>query len=42
MPSGEHLVTKNSKLLLIGSGDDIIMARKVIGKKERPREMMYV
>ncbi len=42
MPSGEYLVTKNSKLMLIGSGNDIILARKLIGKKERPREMMYV
>ena len=42
MPSGEHLVTKNSKLLLIGSSDDIIMARKLIGKKARPKETIII
>jgi voltage-gated potassium channel len=42
MPSGDYIVTKGSRLMLIGSSESIRMARKVIRKKERPKEIAFV
>jgi voltage-gated potassium channel len=42
MPHIGHIVTKDSKLMLIGSGESIKTARKIIGKKKKPKEMLYV
>lgn len=42
MPDLNQIVTKGSRLMLIGSSESIKMARKVIGKKKKPKEMMYV
>ena len=42
MPDLNQIVTKGSKLMLIGSSESIKMARKVIGKKQKPKEIMYV
>ena len=42
MPNGEYIVTKGSRLMLIGSSESIRMARKVIRKREKPKEMAFV
>jgi len=42
MPSGDYIVTKGSRLMLIGSSESIKIARKVIRKKEKPKEMIFV
>ncbi len=42
MPNGEYIVTKGSRLMLIGSSESIRMARKVIRKREKPKEMTIV
>jgi len=42
MPNGEYIVTKGSRLMLIGSSESIRMARKVIRKKQRPKEIAFV
>ena len=42
MPSGDYIVTKGSRLMLIGSSESIRMARKVIRKKQRPKEIAFV
>jgi voltage-gated potassium channel len=42
MPSGDYIVTKDSRLMLIGSSESIRMARKVIRKKEKPKEINYI
>ncbi len=42
MPDGDALVMQGSKLLLIGSGESIRVAKKVVRKREKPRELQYV
>ncbi len=42
MPDGEQLILQGSKLMLIGSGDSIRLAKKIARQKEKPREMKYV
>jgi len=42
MPSGDFIVPKGSRLLLIGSSENIRLARKVIRKKQKPKEMGIV
>ncbi|MDR3178364.1 MAG: NAD-binding protein [Campylobacteraceae bacterium] len=42
MPKGETLIGTNSKLLLIGSMDGIINAKRLIRKKTKPEELKYV
>jgi voltage-gated potassium channel len=42
MPDGDTLVLQGSKLLLIGSGESIRSAKKVVRKREKPRELQYV
>ncbi len=39
MPSGDFIVPKGCRLLLIGSSENIRLARKVIRKKQKPKEM---
>ncbi len=39
MPDGDYIVPKGSRLLLIGSSENIRLARKVIRKKQKPKEM---
>ncbi len=38
MPSEETIITLGSKLMLIGSGESIRVAKKIARKKERPKE----
>jgi voltage-gated potassium channel len=42
MPDGETLITQGSKLLVIGSGDSIRKAKKIVRKQDKPRELKYV
>ena len=42
MPKGDTLVLPESKLLLIGTGDGIRKAKKIIRKKIKPEELKYV
>jgi voltage-gated potassium channel len=42
MPNGDQIILKDSKLLLIGSGDSIRYAKKIVRKKIRPKELQYV
>jgi voltage-gated potassium channel len=42
MPTGETLIGINSKLLLIGSMDGIVSAKRLIRKKTKPEELKYV
>ncbi|MDR1460915.1 MAG: NAD-binding protein [Campylobacteraceae bacterium] len=42
MPKGETLIGTNSKLLLIGSMEGIISAKRLIRKKTKPEELKYV
>jgi len=42
MPDGDSLVIQGSKLLLIGSSKSIRAAKKVVRKREKPRELQYV
>ncbi len=42
MPDSEQIILQGSKLMLIGNGDSIRMAKKIARKKEKPREMKYV
>ncbi len=42
MPDGDTLVMQGSKILLIGSGDSIRRAKKVVRKREKPQELYYV
>jgi voltage-gated potassium channel len=42
MPDGEQLIMQGSKLMLIGSGESIRLAKKIARKKQKPREMQYV
>ena len=42
MPKGETIIMPESKLLLIGTGDGIRKAKKIIRKKEKPEELKYV
>ncbi len=42
MPDGDTLIMQGSKLLLIGSGESIRRAKKVVRKREKPRELHYV
>ncbi|MDR1285849.1 MAG: NAD-binding protein [Campylobacteraceae bacterium] len=42
MPKGETLIGTNSKLLLIGSMEGIINAKRLIKKKTKPEELKYV
>jgi voltage-gated potassium channel len=42
MPQGEILIGTDSKLLLIGSMEGIISAKRLIRKKTKPEELKYV
>jgi voltage-gated potassium channel len=42
MPDGETIITQNSTLLLLGKGDDIQKAKKLVKSKEKPEELKYV
>ena len=42
MPSGETIILPESKLLLIGTSEGIKKARKIVRKKEKPKELQYV
>ncbi|MDR1554864.1 MAG: NAD-binding protein [Campylobacteraceae bacterium] len=42
MPNGETLIGTSSKLLLIGSTEGIINAKRLIRKKTKPEELKYV
>ena len=42
MPDQDTLIMQGSKILLIGSGDSIRMAKKIARKQDRPRDMHYV
>lgn len=42
MPKGDTIIMPESKLLLIGTGDGIRRAKKIIRKKEKPEELKYV
>ena len=42
MPDGNYIVTKDSRLMLIGSSESIKMARKVVRKKEKPKEINFL
>jgi len=42
MPKGETIIMPESKLLLIGTGDGIRKAKKIIRKKEKPEELKFV
>jgi voltage-gated potassium channel len=42
MPDSEQLVLQGSKIMLIGSGDSIRLAKKIARKKVKPKEMQYV
>ncbi len=42
MPDGDYIVPKGCRLLLIGSSENIRLARKVIRKKQKPKEMGIV
>ena len=40
MPKGDTLITSNSKLLLIGTGKDIRLAKNIIKSKYKPEELL--
>ena len=42
MPDGDTLIMQGYKLLLIGSGESIRSAKKIVRKREKPRELLYV
>ncbi len=42
MPKGDTIIMPESKLLLIGTGEGIAKAKKIIRKKEKPEELKYV
>ncbi len=42
MPKGDTIIMPESKLLLIGTGEGIRQAKKIIRKKEKPEELKYV
>ena len=42
MPKGDTLITSNSKLLLIGTGRDIRLAKNIIKSKYKPEDLKYV
>ena len=42
MPKGDTIIMPESKLLLIGTGEGIMKAKKIIRKKEKPEELKYV
>lgn len=42
MPTGDTIIMPESKLLLIGTGEGIAKAKKIIRKKEKPEELKYV
>ena len=42
MPKGDTIIMPESKLLLIGTGEGIRKAKKIIRKKEKPEELKYV
>jgi voltage-gated potassium channel len=42
MPKGETLIMPGSKLLLIGTGEGIHKAKKIMRKKEKPEELKFV
>ncbi len=42
MPDGETIIGQDSKLLLIGAGANIKAAKKIVRKKEMPKELKYV
>jgi len=42
MPKGDTIIMPESKLLLIGTGDGIRHAKKIIRKKSKPEELKYV
>jgi len=42
MPKGDTIIMPQSKLLLIGTGEGIRKAKKIMRKKEKPEELKYV
>jgi len=42
MPKGDTIIMPESKLLLIGTGEGIMKAKKIIRKKEKPEELKFV
>jgi voltage-gated potassium channel len=42
MPDNDTIITQGSRLLVIGSGDSIRSAKKIVRKQEKPRELQYV
>jgi len=42
MPDNEQIVLQGSKIMLIGSGDSIRLAKKIARKKVEPKEMLNV
>ncbi|MFV0482241.1 MAG: potassium channel family protein [Campylobacteraceae bacterium] len=42
MPKGDVLIGSNSKLLVIGTNEGILNAKRIIRKKEKPEELKYV
>jgi len=42
MPKGDTIIMPESKLLLIGTGDGIRHAKKIVRKKVKPEELKYV
>jgi len=42
MPDGDTIIMPESRLLLIGTGEGIAKAKKMIRKKEKPEELKYV
>jgi voltage-gated potassium channel len=42
MPKADTIILPQSKLLLIGTSEGILEARKIIGKKEKPNELKYI
>ncbi len=42
MPNPETIITKGSRLLVIGAGESIRYAKKVVRKQDRPKEIKYV
>ena len=42
MPKGDTIIMPESKLLLIGTSEGIMKAKKIIRKKEKPEELKFV
>ena len=42
MPKGDTIILPDSRLLLIGTQDGILKAKKILRKKERPDELKYI